>query len=258
MDHSTPTLPEPDLYERLVTLVDSAVAERGWYSPHVLIKVEETGDPESFDLGLKDLPEDAHPVDELWGFEAPPSWLAMGVVTFGWASPMDGVRPSQHPERTRVRATILMTRDGRQVTTASFEDGTAIDEPGEGLIGEVLRLCLGLPTAPPPPIEHLADVLWLQALVAESATRRRLSIAAAQRLYHEPAGRASTWEGVRQMAHSTGQWPFADSWMDDGFFARQLLATLPSIDELLTTLDAQLPRATARAVRALVELPVSD
>lgn len=257
MDHSTPTLPEPDLYERLVTLVDSAVAERGWYSPHVLIKVEETGDPDSFDLGLKDLPDDAHPVDELWGFQAPASWLAMGVVTFGWASPMDGVRPSQHPERTRVRATILMTRDGRQVTTASFEDGTAIDEPGEGLIGEVLRLCLGLPTAPPPPIDHLADVLWLQALVAESAART-LSIAEAQRLYNEPTGRAATWEGVREMAHSTGRWPFADTWMDDGFFARQFLASLPTIDELLSTLDVQLPRSTARAVRALVEAPVSD
>lgn len=256
MDHSTPTLPEPDLYERVVTLVDSAVAERGWYSPHVLIKVVEGDDPDSFDLGLKDLPEDAHPVDELWGFEAPASWLAMGVVTFGWASPMGAVRPSQHPERRRVRATILMTRTGRQVTTASFEDGTAIDEPGEGLVGDVLRLCLGLPTAPPPPIEHLADVLWLLALV--NSADRGMTIAAAQRLYHPPEGRVATWEGARQMAYATGRWPFADTWMDDGFFARQLLASLPAVDELLDTLDTHLPRATARAVRALVEAPISE
>lgn len=251
MDNSTPTLPEPDVYERLLTLVDAAVSERGWHSPHVLVKVVEADDPDSFELGLKDLPDGSHPVEELWGFVAPPTWLAIGVVTFGWAAPMDGVRPSEHPDRSRVRATILVTRDGRQLSTASFDDGRAIDEPGEGLIGDVLRCCIGAPTSPPPPIDVLADVLWLQELVRESANRR-LTIAHAERLRREPEGRAATWEGVRHMAASTGRWPFADDWMDDGFFARQLLASLPGIDDLLDELDLRLPRATARKVRARV------
>jgi len=251
VDNPTPTLPDPDVYERLLTLVDASAADRGWHAPHLLIKVEEVDEPAAFDLGMKELPEGSHPVEELWGFRAPPTWLAIGVVSYGWAAPMDGIRPSLHPERSRVRATILVTREGRQLSTATFDDGRAIDEPGDGMIADVLRLCVGAPTAPPPPIEHLADILWLRALVVESSTRR-LTIAEAERLYREPEGRMSTWRGVRLLAASTVQWPFADDWMDDGFFARELLATLPTVDELLAQLDSQLPSATARKVRARV------
>ncbi|HVM08096.1 MAG TPA: hypothetical protein VM345_06530 [Acidimicrobiales bacterium] len=252
MEHPTPILPEPDLFERLVTLVDSAVAARGWYGPHVLIKVVEGDEPDAFDLGLKDLPDGCHPVDELWGFVAPPGWIAMGVVTMGWASPLSDVRPSLHPDRTRVRATILVTRDGRQVTTASFENGTAIDEPGEGLIEDVLRRCLGVPTAPPPPLEEMAVRMWLK-LVVEEAEHRRVTWPTVESLYHPPTGRASTWAQVREIAARTGRWPGAVDWMDDGFFARHLLSTMAGIDELLEIVDDRLPRATARKVRAMVD-----
>ena len=243
---SPPALPEPDLLERIVTLVDSAVVPHGWYHPHVLIKIEETGDPESFALGLKDLPEDTHPVDELWGFVAPDSWLAIGVVTYGWASPMDGVRPSQHPERCRVRATILVDRSGRQAASATLEDGTCIDEPGEGLIGDVLLRCIGAPTAPPPPLEEFCDVLWLMT-VAEESTHRRVGWKQAEQMR---VAADSTWTRLRKIGERSGRWGAPDDWMDDGFFARQVLATMPSVEELLAVLDAQLSVTTARKVRA--------
>lgn len=256
MDRPTPILPEPDLFERLLTLVDAAAAARGWHGPHLLIKVEEADDPEAFELGLKELPDGSHPVEELWGFVAPPTWLAVGVVSFGWAAPVDHVRPSLHPERSRVRVTILATREGRLLSTATFDDGRAIDEPGDGQIGDVLRRCIGAETPPPPPIEELANVLWLREVVAVSATKR-VTLPMAERMYLAPEGRTATWTGVRQLAAATGRWPFADDWMDDGFFARQLLGSLPSLDDLLETIDERLPRSTARRIRARVGRPAS-
>jgi hypothetical protein len=246
---SPPALPEPDLLERIVTLVDAALVPHGWYHPHVLIKIEATGDPASFDLGLKDLPADVHPVDELWGFVAPDSWLAIGVVTYGWASPMGGMRPSQHPERRRVRATILVDRSGRQVASATMDDGTCIDEPGEGLIGDVLLRCIGASTAPPPPLEEFCERLWLLR-VADESEHRPLGWKRVEQMQVPPD---STWNRLRRMGERSGRWMVPEGWIDDGLFARHVLASLPSVDELLARLDAQLSVTTARKVRAAVE-----
>lgn len=243
-----PTLPEPDLLERLVTLIDASVAPNGWHHNHILIKVEDTDDPEAFDLGFKDLPDDVHPVSELWGFRAPPSWRAIGVVTYGWAGPMGDVRPSLHQDRRRVRLTVIIDRDGREAATASLDDGTVIDEPGEGRLGDVLRCALGVPTGPPPPVEHLATVLWLHSVVGESE-RRRMSWARIESLHHAPEGNAATWAGVRRIAARSGGWPLADDWMDDGFFAREFLARLPSIDSMMATLAERLSPGTLRKLR---------
>ena len=75
----------------------------------LLIRLVPDGD--HIELGL--LPLDGlHPSELLDGFVAPPEWAALGLVTRGWASPMDGMRPSQHPARRRIVGTYLLDRAG--------------------------------------------------------------------------------------------------------------------------------------------------
>ena len=252
---TAPTLPEPDLLERLVTLIDGSVAGNGWHRNHILVKVERVDnpdlddpDPDAFELGFKELPEGSQPVDELWGFRAPDSWIAAGVVSYGWCGPL-GSRPSLHPDRQRVRLTTLMDRTGREACTAALEDGTVIDEPGEGRMRDVLLLVMGLPTDPPPPIELLAETIWLNRVVEESETRR-VSWNRIVTLRERPTGRASTWAGARQMAAETGRWPGVLDWMDDGFFARELLSRMASIDEMVDVLSTRLSPGVLRKLRA--------
>ena len=249
MEPIAPLLPEPDHLERIVTLIDAITAPQGFAGPHLLVKVESTLDPDEFELGLKPMPDDAHPVDELWGFEAPPSWQAIGVVTYGWCGPMFEGRPSLHPDRRRIRATIVVDRSGRQASTAALDDGTVIDEPGEGVIGDVLLRAVGRPTAPPPPLEHLADILWLQEVLDAEAP---LSWAAMRQLRTALIAADTSWSRLRRLAATRPEWAHADPWMDDGFFARQLLASLPSVDELMGALAERYPPAVVTLMRALV------
>lgn len=259
MEPSAPILPEPDLLDRLVTLVDSSLSEAGWHHPHVLVKVESPSvvtphDLDSLDLGMKLLPDGCHPVDELWGFVAPESWLAIGLVTYGWASPQSDARPSCHPERQRVRLTVVVDREGRQASTATFEDGSVIDENGEGRVSDVLRLCLGVATAPPPPLSDLADVLWLLA-ITDACTRRRIGWPSIAALRVAPDEQASTWRAVRSIAAASDRWEGADTWMDDGFFARELLGCLPSVDESLAHLERVLTGVAYRKLVAALSRP---
>lgn len=80
------------------------------------------------ELGLLPL-AGRHPVDLLDGFVAPPSWLALGVATGGWAGPADGGPPSAHPDGVRVVQVVLVDRDGGVAGRVRFPDGTVLREP---------------------------------------------------------------------------------------------------------------------------------
>jgi hypothetical protein len=73
--------------------------------------------------------------------------LAIAIVAPGWAAPADhisiGVRPSQHPQRFRLRTTMVVGRGGEAAVMRNATDETATVVPGrmEGDIAVALRRC---------------------------------------------------------------------------------------------------------------------
>jgi hypothetical protein len=293
---AAPLLPEPDRLDRLVTLLDAAAADGGWHQPHRLVSVEPDGttttteadgDEPAFAFGFRTLDEGQHPLDVLVGFRAPAAWVGLGVICFGWASPVadddldaarhtiTGRRPSQHPERRRVRVTTLVDRDGEERATATLEDGTVVDEPGTGTVTDALRRALGVPTAPPPVgTAELFAAVWLADLAAgrrartwaEAALRHPSMRLLADRFPRpqpeELIGcgrslhRTMTWERLRQRAADgrvdldvPGIDASVAAWMDDGMFARWVLGTVPPLPRLLADVAAVLRPDVVRRVR---------
>jgi len=296
---SASPLPEPDRLDRLVTLLDAACAEGGWHQPHRLVSVEPdpNGDPRAFAFGFRTLEEGQHPLELLLGFVAPPAWTALGVVCFGWAAPGDvdadrhsttGTRPSRHPERVRVRVTTIVDRRGRERATAALEDGTVVDEPGAGTVTDALRRALRLPTAPPPVgSEELFAAIWLGELAAaerplawaEAALRHpAMKLLATGFPKPQPEEliscgrslhRAIPWEKLRQRA-AAGRFDAGEqideelaAWMDDGMFARWVLAGMTPLPVLLgqcaAVLSPDVLRRVRRALRAWnLDPPVAE
>jgi len=103
------------------------------------------GSEKDVELGLLPL-DGVHPAELLDGFDAPPDWLALGLVCRGWASPTDEVRPSRHPQRRRVLSVVLADRAGNLVGRTTNEDGTVLVDgpPTEGHVLELLREVLAV------------------------------------------------------------------------------------------------------------------
>ena len=235
-----------DPLDRIVTLLDDAFREGGWHQPHFLVMVEDD-DGESFSLGTRPLPPGSHPLEHMLGFVAPASWSAFGAVCFGRAAPED----------RRARVVTLVARTGETYAVTSLDDGTVMDEPGEGSVTDALRRCLGLATPPPPcPTNELFDAYWLRSVLAAG---RRMTWREAAALRPEPVVYELDWTDVRRHA-AAGSSPSprvsADvaAWMDDGMFARWVLADQPPVDWLLDQLAfAQLPNVMRRIRRALAQ-----
>ena len=275
-----PLLPEPDRLDRLVTLLDASCRDEGWHRPHRLVSLEEPDDDGSPAVAFRALEAGEHPLDHLLGFVAPPSWLALGLVCYGWASPpAGGRRPSEHPERRRVRVVTLLDRSGDERSTATLDDGTVVDEPGSGTVADALRRCLGLPTpAPPVGSDELFAAMWLTSIAVSD---RRLSWVEAVQLHpamqvlraggHRPQveelvscgralARSMPWGELRLRAaagvRDGGIGVSADlaAWMDDGMFARWVLGGLPPFTPLLRrcarVLAPEVLRRLRRTLRA--------
>lgn len=287
---SAPGLTEADRLDRLVTLLDAACSSGGWFQPHRLVMVEsDPADPTALLLGQRVLAAGDHPLDHLLGFTAPPDWLGLGVICFGWtaAAPTGDNHdsfcdpPSPHPApsvvgggcgRRRVRVVTLLERTGNQASTAALDDGAVSDEPAEGTVSDALHRCLGLPTpAPPASTAEFFAVLWLQGLLSAprgiawaDAAAQHPAFAWLGALGRRPgcddlitAGRAIAetldWPTLRAsvaaQAEVTLVAPHLAAWMDDGMFARWVLGRHPALPALLDALEVTLAPAFLGRVR---------
>jgi hypothetical protein len=112
-----------------------------------------------------------HPVDALMGTVAPDDWSAIGVVATGRARRLDRPTAAMVP----VLVVLLVDRSGAAVSLLPRLDGGGryeAVEAGDGPEGLMLDLCrraLGLPTAPPgrPPLAWWAQ-LWLDGLLRDA------------------------------------------------------------------------------------------
>lgn len=230
----------------------------------------------------------AHPLDVLLGFAAPAHWSALGVSCTGRGQVLAGgdgpaAGPPARPVAEPVRITVLLHRTGAATgLVRRGERTTALADPPAGTVADACRRALGLPTAPPPPSTlGWWTLVWLDRVVeravggpgtapASWAEVARLHPAASPAGPHpcppdgvpDPAGLAAAaaalaeawpWHRLRaepEVADVPGQpVPAAlAAWMDDGMWARWLLARLPTRADLLGAVQALLHPDLAAAV----------
>jgi hypothetical protein len=226
----------------------------------------------------------AHPLDVLLGFTAPPHWRALGVSSGGKGRRLDADEVPEGRTAQPVRITLLLDRSGDARAVMRL-DGEVIPLPNrpEGTVADACRRALSLPTAPPPSSTlGLWTLAWLDRLVevaSQASTAPMcdwfqvagLHAAAAPALGHRgaafdpgalaasAAALAEAWPWPRLRAEPAvvdlpGP-PLASAvaaWMDDGMFARWLLADLPTDADLLATVHALLPPSLAAGVEVVV------
>lgn len=219
------------------------------------------------ELGVLEL-GDAHPADALVGLDAPPDWLAVGVVGHGRLRVLDDAGPvtAAAPQVLgHGRHVLLVARGGAWATRLTRDDGSLPHaEEGRGPVGgpvgllaDACRRALGLPT-PPPPTDTgpLWAALWLDAVVAAAggaivptwpdvaahhpAARLLLDTADGDRVAAELLGlgrrlaQERSWRRLRD-ACAAGTWPVPGldpgeaGWFDLGAFARRVLGELPGL-----------------------------
>ena len=114
------------------------------------IVARETDDPFEFETrlygcdpdGVYLLGEDSDPYELIWGTPRPNGLTAVALVATGWASPnYDGVRPSEHPERIRVRIVACKGMDSfvSLMTKADEPDDVHEEGAGEGGLRDALE-----------------------------------------------------------------------------------------------------------------------
>lgn len=197
-----------------------------------------------------------------------------------------------HTEPERVRITLLLGRSGDAAALMRLGDEVVpLPGRPEGTVADACRRALGLPTQPPPTstlglwtltwLDRVVEVAggadaghrlrtWPQVAAMHPAARplRRpsaLSAVAADRasdpagLAVAAAGLADAWPWSRLRADPAvvdlpgpPVTPEIAGWMDDGMFARWLLADLPGEADLLAAVHALLPASLADDVELVV------
>ena len=91
------------------------------------------------------VPMDRHPADFLRRYRPPATCMALGLVSAGWAAPIDSpVRPSAHPDAKRILQVTVIGRGGGTASRIRWPDGSVIDPgpPGFGRVLDVLRAAM--------------------------------------------------------------------------------------------------------------------
>jgi hypothetical protein len=238
-----------------------------------LFHLADAGDDEHVELAALPL-EGRHPLDILVGFDAPPTWQAVGASVRGQAHHVDD--PAAGP--AGVRVTLAVTRAGDVASRVRFDDG-AIDDiegPVEGLVADACLRSLSLPTPPPDAgTEALWTACWVDRVFAawtDPATRRLVRSWDAVEALHParpviPDGdlvdaiiaHATRWNWSRILRAPTfldqgaSPTPAILGWFDEGSLSRWLPTLLPPVEHLLADLLPLLLPHVASRLRATVD-----
>jgi hypothetical protein len=295
MSPLVPSPPDPALAAHVDT-ADATLAALGARAPAgALLQVSAPDADPSGELAWFPI-DPIHPLDLLLGFVAPVHWWALGVSSCGRQHPIGGdgrvLRSAGSP---RVRITVLIDRSGRGAgLLRRGDERTALPGPPDGTVADACRRALGLETAPPPPTTvGLWTRCWLDRVVD---TLARSSGAGAgpgpptwrdlTRLHPASSVAATWWSGIGlgpdadALADATRMladaWPWgrlrADpavvdvpgpvpdprvvAWMDDGMWARWLLAAFPALADLVDAACSLLTPNLARAAKQVVEASI--
>jgi hypothetical protein len=219
---------------------------------------------------------------DVMGWLAPPDCDALGIVGTATVTRFDG--PIEPPVPIPVgrtpgaRFACVVGRDAHVGWTMRLPDGTEMTEvPEDGRMLDCLRRCLDLPTPPPPESPgYIQSVLWLAAILEEgSQANRRLGWRETLRLHPVASGILEspdvevtehnlaelvrlassiwTWERLRRdtVVNHWASHVVSDDlagWMDEGMFARWILAELPAADELMNQVRQYVAPSTARRI----------
>jgi hypothetical protein len=266
----------------LALQLDAVAEEAGWGAPPLLVGLTDDGvdhvtPPAIFGAGAGAGGEPIDLVASLVGFDAPDDWNAVAVVVQGRSWLLDDRAADPRP----VRLTHVVDRGGQVVSVVRHAgDAPRVQRgDGEGRLVDVCHRILGLPTpAPPPDSTALWALQWLDGVVSRVARGERMrGLVAAARAHpaielvaeHDPRlvdeaiarlvrlgslmGRQRPWSRLRQ-ACADGTWsvddltPAGAAWMDDGMFARWVLAEYPTFDDYLAELRHLVPEHTVDGI----------
>jgi hypothetical protein len=254
----------------LVEILDRMGSEQGDDGCGLLMRAE------AGSVGLLAL-DGRHPREFLMGQVAPAEWLALGLVSWGWAAPPDQGRPSAHPDRQRARTVLAVDRAGGVAGRTHIAGGDTLDEAPEGSLVDCLRRVFGLSTSPASVgTEMLFATLWLGDILAVAGrSGRRLGWGEVAGLHPAvrmlaglgreigpdvlvPAARALAtvygWEDVRRQCIERS-WlakevtPAEAAWMDSGMLSRWLLGGFAPMPVLVGQISEAVDDGAGRRVR---------
>jgi hypothetical protein len=174
--------------------------------------------------------EGQHPFDALLGFVAPEDWEVFGVIAPGWGTHVDTGR------RQRTRVIYLAARHGEEASLIRYAGQAPTEVLTERAIGRVadcVRRALDLPTTPEPDDTLLA--LWFDRVLQKLVERNHPSFAGEKVDADSVVGiieaaEPASWNDERwKVIQNGGSFSVSDdlaAWLDDGMFARLLLADL--------------------------------
>jgi len=271
------------LAEMLLDAVGDQVADSG-HPAWVRVFDPPAGDQEDgFALAMCAEP------DALMGWVATSDCQAVGVIATGRLRALEDALPGSvgYDDEGRIRMACLVTRSGETAWTMVAPDGVKANEPpSAGRMLDCLRRCFGLPTPPPPASPaRLQVVAWLASVLEKAQDAPRPLTWSEVATLHPVArilggemgsshsellpglvriaGAAWSWDELRRRAHQDHCLadvidPKLAGWMDEGMFARWVLADVPSPDEILAAVRPLLSPSAARRLAHAVHAASSS
>ena len=226
-----------------------------------LIRVTRNGE-----IAIRSL-EGEHPFDALLGFVAPEDWEVLGVIAPGWGTQY----AKDPPLRRRLRVIHVASRAGEEASVLRWTGDAAaaaapITERPVGRVADCLRRALDLPTPDEP--DQTLKTLWVHRVMQALAARRHPSFAGREVEAREIDGIVATAEptswaderwSVVQSEGSVLMEGAVAAWMDDGMFARYILADLPDQELVFDAAKASCtPAAWQLALIAMTAILIED